>query len=525
MPSTMLAYRVFVASPGGLQEERDAFKKTIDEFNETFAVPRNILFRPIGWEDTLGGVGRPQEIINQDLRSCDYFVMVLFDRWGSKPDLDGRSKFTSGTEEEFHTARECLADAQRPMRQLAVFFKAVDSRRMSDPGIELQKVLDFRKQLEAGKDILYHAFDNVTSFETFLRRFLSRWMLEHEREATGQTALPSSIVPTSSIQADDVRSSPSSESGVATDAQKLADQGMITEAEILFSKALGDGLDPSTLKAYAVFLIRIGRFEQAEGAYRRLLELSRRVGKRWEIDALIGLGRISTIRGNFEEAKVTFREALKIARTLSLPLSIAEVSMELGRLLILTKEKGSKAEASQLIETAVELYAKAGDDSQIAYACNALAILRRDSKPDEAEKLFAKALDLFRAQKNQEGKAKILNNFARLYERQKAYTRAETAYREALKINTELARPNGMALNHANLGRLAWQTGRLEMASEEFQKALELYGSLGLPKKVAVMQKHLERLQKKWSTASSPPISGPDLGISPSIGHSGATGL
>ena len=50
-----------------------------------------------------------------------------------------------------------------------VFFKAIDSRRMSDPGNELQKVLTFRKELEESKDILYHAFDHLSLFENLLR--------------------------------------------------------------------------------------------------------------------------------------------------------------------------------------------------------------------------------------------------------------------------------------------------------------------------------------------------------------------
>jgi hypothetical protein len=33
-------------------------------------------------EDTLGGIGRPQELINEDLRQCDHAVFVWHDRWG-----------------------------------------------------------------------------------------------------------------------------------------------------------------------------------------------------------------------------------------------------------------------------------------------------------------------------------------------------------------------------------------------------------------------------------------------------------
>ena len=40
------------------------------------------------------GIGRPQELINEDVKTSDYFVMVLHDRWGSPPGNEG--DFTSG---------------------------------------------------------------------------------------------------------------------------------------------------------------------------------------------------------------------------------------------------------------------------------------------------------------------------------------------------------------------------------------------------------------------------------------------
>ena len=71
MPQPILAYRVFIASPGGLQEERKAFRDVIQSYNETDAVPRGVMFFPVGWELTLAGVGRPQSIINEEVRTCD----------------------------------------------------------------------------------------------------------------------------------------------------------------------------------------------------------------------------------------------------------------------------------------------------------------------------------------------------------------------------------------------------------------------------------------------------------------------
>jgi hypothetical protein len=77
MSLLITAYRVFIASPGGLEKERQTFREVVNRYNEVDAVQRGLLFIPTGWEDTLGGMGRPQAIINEDLRACDYCVLLL----------------------------------------------------------------------------------------------------------------------------------------------------------------------------------------------------------------------------------------------------------------------------------------------------------------------------------------------------------------------------------------------------------------------------------------------------------------
>ena len=114
-------------------------------------------------------------------------MLVLWDRWGS-PTGNEDAPFTSGTEEEYEIAMECLADQHFPMKQLVVFLKAVDERKLSDPGEQLKKVLAFREKLEKEKKILFHTYDEVSAFESRLRSHLARWVRDHEDDgAPGET--------------------------------------------------------------------------------------------------------------------------------------------------------------------------------------------------------------------------------------------------------------------------------------------------------------------------------------------------
>jgi hypothetical protein len=64
MAKTVTEFRVFIATPSGLEIERQTFRRTLLDYNEEIR-DRSVFFTPVGWEETLGGVGRPQQLINQ----------------------------------------------------------------------------------------------------------------------------------------------------------------------------------------------------------------------------------------------------------------------------------------------------------------------------------------------------------------------------------------------------------------------------------------------------------------------------
>lgn len=170
MPIEVACRQVFVASPGGLTAERRLSRKVFRRHNESRAVDARTFFYLHFWEDVAGGVGRPQDRINPNLDCCDYLVVLLDDKWGTPPAIDG--PHTSGTEEEFFRALDLLADSDRPMRDILVLFKAVDPARLVDPGPELQKVMDFRARLEQPKSLMYETFDSDERLQLSLDRKL-----------------------------------------------------------------------------------------------------------------------------------------------------------------------------------------------------------------------------------------------------------------------------------------------------------------------------------------------------------------
>ena len=180
MPRQIIQYRVFIASPSGLQDERNRFHKALEKFSRLHGSERDVSFEPVGWEETIGGAGRPQAIINEDLMQCDYVVFVVHDRWGTP----GGGGYTSGTEEEWAIAEQLYRDNK--LRNIALFFKSVDPAKLSDPGDQLKPVLEFKKKIEREKRYLYKSYDNVDEFIDGLDGHLAKWLKDHERVTKGQ---------------------------------------------------------------------------------------------------------------------------------------------------------------------------------------------------------------------------------------------------------------------------------------------------------------------------------------------------
>ena len=187
MPEPRTCYKIFIASPSGLEDERKVFYEMVEKYNEIEAHPIRLTFEGRGWEKARSGYERPQDIMNGLLRDCDYYRLVLWDRWGSPPDPEGRGPCSSGSEEEFILARDLRKNEQGRMIDLCVFFKVIepenDIRLNSEERHQREEVLLFKDQLRDTKEVNYKEFADVRDFERLLWQHLAIWRRDHEHGA------------------------------------------------------------------------------------------------------------------------------------------------------------------------------------------------------------------------------------------------------------------------------------------------------------------------------------------------------
>jgi Tetratricopeptide repeat/Domain of unknown function (DUF4062) len=361
MPDHMTAYRVFIASPGGLDDERQDFKEVLQAYNEQDAIERGVIFVPVGWEITPGGVGRPQKLINDDVRRCDYFLMLLWDRWGSPPQAGAAGPYTSGSHEEYGVARECYG--AKTMREIVVLFKDVNPDKLSDPGKELSNVLEFRKRLEQEKELLFETFDDPGAFREKLRRHLARWVRDHEEELLGEGGgepppgpAPAGHVHASSteIPVESATEAEQSESADVRTAEGLAAQGLVTEAEQKWAEVLPEA-DLDSLNRYGAFLIEKGALASAEEIFLRMCQLARdRKSDQWLIAGLTNLAGVYQAQGKFESAEGSYKEALELRENVLGP-DHPEVAQSLNALAELYKVTRRFDEAEPLFLRALKI--------------------------------------------------------------------------------------------------------------------------------------------------------------------------
>lgn len=80
-------YRILIASPGDVAEERDIIRQEIARWNSMHAVEMKMILLPVGWEtDATPDLQEPgQAVINRQLvDTCDLLIGVFWTRLGTR---------------------------------------------------------------------------------------------------------------------------------------------------------------------------------------------------------------------------------------------------------------------------------------------------------------------------------------------------------------------------------------------------------------------------------------------------------
>ncbi|WP_150129208.1 DUF4062 domain-containing protein [Microcella alkaliphila] len=462
--------RIFVASPGGLDEERNVIKEAIEQFNRSRLYGSAIQFSVVEWQHSGRGAMNAQGKINDLIRDSDYMLVLFHDRWGIPPSTDGR--YSSGTEEEFNLGLELISVIERPMRNVCVFFKSVETGRLAalELDSQLRAVIEFRAALEATKQHFHGQFDDHLALYQRVLVQLDEWARDSGIKETKEYDPVLVSFANSSISTE-----VGAEQGGAAlqSAIEAAERGLTTRADVLFARALSTEGAQAVFE-YAKFLRRQGRLSAAvEKA--ELLHLEG-VGAGngnspellWEIKALAEIAVVERKMGKALASETRLREALKIFPE-PIPEEFEETWAYVSDNLAVTLTSiGSYEEAAEWIRRSIALRERRGEAEGLARShANLARTLNRSGKILEAAGLLESFLRQSSPDLSARARADLLAEYGHALMSLDRLDDASKALLEADELNRDVGNREGEGVAAARLARLFIKTG-------DFAKALAM---------------------------------------------------
>ncbi|MBI4001993.1 MAG: DUF4062 domain-containing protein [Nitrospira defluvii] len=174
-------FRVFVASPGDVQSERESLGKAIVEVNQTHGQPLGYLLDLVQWKShAVPDAKPPQSAINDQLGDYDIFIGIMWRRFGTPTGVAG-----SGTEEEIRRAyRRWEEDERLPV--MLYFSQKQFMPANVDENDQMRKVLLLRQEL-SGKSLVWE-YQGPEVFEETIRKHLCLRMSRIMNDKTRSTS-------------------------------------------------------------------------------------------------------------------------------------------------------------------------------------------------------------------------------------------------------------------------------------------------------------------------------------------------
>ncbi|WP_084130486.1 DUF4062 domain-containing protein [Demequina sp. NBRC 110055] len=264
--------RVFVASPGGLDDARGAVEDVAGRLNSSLGDRLNVFIGVRKFEQMVARGGRPQSQINPWVDDCDVLIAIVHRRMGSPSGREDHSGFS----EEFDRAISRFVETGSPV--VSLHFKDVEPEHVADPGPDLAKVLEFRKHIEREHVGLHQRFGSIDAFKVNVQQLLVE---EMHRAADG--AYNEATKPTGNSVA--TTSAPA----VAEPGQEHDDFGMArllrTFANVISTGQVDDLLDVDRLALFAIALAQEPSAPQTHVVNRLFLRPNASELSPWELDA------------------------------------------------------------------------------------------------------------------------------------------------------------------------------------------------------------------------------------------------
>ncbi|MFJ9241705.1 AfsR/SARP family transcriptional regulator [Streptomyces sp. NPDC101776] len=186
---------------------------------------------------------------------------------------------------------------------------------------------------------------------------------------------------------------------------------------------------------------------------------------------LAGLGQLRYEQDEFEESYTYFGNALRLFEARG---DVPEgVALALAGMGTARREQAGYAEASELLDTALERYGESAEPGARARVLYGIGYVHREQGRDaQAREALGRALDLYRAAGDRHGEALTLRSLALCDRAEGALADAERLLHEALRIFAGLRDTFGVMYTEQSLAKTELRLGRLDAARARLGRCL-----------------------------------------------------
>ncbi|MCA9938247.1 MAG: tetratricopeptide repeat protein [Anaerolineales bacterium] len=224
--------------------------------------------------------------------------------------------------------------------------------------------------------------------------------------------------------------------------------------------------------AQAVFCEKLGELERGIELARQVIETG---DEGWIVPASITLGHLHEMRGEYEQAIATLKQALTLVRDGST--EMARIWSILGSV---HRLRGDVEPCIFAQEQALRINQSLGEEMQAAENHAYLSLVYKDiSAYADAIEHVQQALEIAQRLNHRENIARFTQNLGLLYWQQDDLDQAQACYQRALQIAEELNHKRGICKCAGGLGVLARRRYRFDEALRHYRRALKLAEELG----------------------------------------------
>ena len=228
------------------------------------------------------------------------------------------------------------------------------------------------------------------------------------------------------------------------------------------------------------FLRAHGHWDQAAALHQTALTVARQAGDRpAQASALVELGVVQHLAGDYPAAAASHHQALALYRDLDNPYGQAYALNHLGNVQRLTGDYMAAAASHQ---HALTLFRDLGDQRGQAFALGNLGIAQRlTGDYPAAAASHQRALALFRELEDPYGQAFVRHDLGVVQQLTEDYTAAAASLTEALALYRDLGDRGGQAEALNSLGELLSRTSTSSRARDHHTQALAIARDIGHP--------------------------------------------